>query len=66
MSSQPAKRSLNSDAASPIRLNSVYPRFLSTSYKGQLFEINFTSNLNTNAELKQEIDHIMYSVHLEG
>ena len=45
--------------------NPVYTRFLTTSYKGQLLEINFTSNLNTNPELKQEIDHIMDSVHLE-
>jgi tetratricopeptide (TPR) repeat protein len=45
--------------------NPVYTRFLTTSYKGQLLEINFTSNLNTKPELKQEIDHIMDSVHLE-
>jgi len=45
--------------------NPVYTRFLTTSYKGQLLEINFTSNLNTNPELKQEIDHVMDSVHLE-
>ena len=44
---------------------SGYTRFLTTSYKGQLLEINFTSNLNTNPELKKEIDHIMDSVHLE-
>ena len=43
----------------------VYTRFLTTSYKGQLLEITFTSNLNTNPELKEEIDHIMDSVHLE-
>jgi hypothetical protein len=43
----------------------AYTRFLTTSYKGQLLEITFTSNLNTNPELKQEIDHIMDSVHLE-
>ena len=43
----------------------VYTRFLTTSYKGQLLEITFTSNLNTAPELKQEIDHIMSSVHLE-
>jgi tetratricopeptide (TPR) repeat protein len=43
----------------------VYTRFLTTSYKGQLLEITFTSNLNTNPELKKEIDHIMDSVHLE-
>ena len=45
--------------------NPVDTRFLTTSYKGQLLEINFTSNLNTNPELKKEIDHIMDSVHLE-
>jgi len=43
----------------------VYTRFLTTSYKGQLLELNFTSNLNTAPELKQKIDHIMDSVHLE-
>jgi hypothetical protein len=43
----------------------VYTRFLTTSYKGQLLEITFTSNLNTAPELKQKIDHIMNSVHLE-
>ena len=31
----------------------VYTRFLTTSYKGQLLEITFTSNLNTAPELKQ-------------
>lgn len=45
--------------------NPVYTRNLTTSYKGQLLEINFTTNLNTNPELKQEIDGIMGSVHLE-
>jgi hypothetical protein len=40
----------------------VYARFLTTSYKGQLLAITFTTNLNTNAELKQEIDLIMDSV----
>ena len=43
----------------------VFTRFLTTSYKGQLLEITFTSNLNTAPELKQKIDHIMDSVHLE-
>jgi hypothetical protein len=43
----------------------VYTRFLTTSYKGQLLEITFTSNLNTEPKLKQEIDHIMDSVYLE-
>jgi tetratricopeptide (TPR) repeat protein len=45
--------------------NPVYTRFLTTSYKGQLLEVTFTSNLNTAPELKKEIDHIMDSVHLE-
>jgi len=45
--------------------NPVYTRNLTTSYKGQLLEITFTSNLNTSPELKAEIDHIMDSVHLE-
>jgi tetratricopeptide (TPR) repeat protein len=45
--------------------NPVYTRFLTTSYKGQLLEINFTSNLNTNPELKKQIDRIMDSVNLE-
>jgi hypothetical protein len=45
--------------------NPVYTRFLTTSYKGQLLEISFTSNLNTSSELKQQIDQIMGSVHLE-
>ena len=43
----------------------VYTRFLTTSYKGQLLEVTFTSNLNAAPELKQEIDRIMSSVHLE-
>ncbi|PYK28866.1 MAG: hypothetical protein DME59_01275, partial [Verrucomicrobia bacterium] len=45
--------------------NPVYTRNLTTSYKGQLLEINFTSNLNTDPKLKEEIDRIMDSVHLE-
>jgi tetratricopeptide (TPR) repeat protein len=45
--------------------NPVYTRNLTTSYKGQLLEINFSSNLNTDPKLKKEIDHIMDSVHLE-
>ena len=45
--------------------NPVYTRFLTTSYKGQLLEITFTSNVNTSPELKKQIDHIMGSVHLE-
>ena len=47
------------------RNSPVYSRFLTTSYKGQLLEITFTSNLNTDPQLKDEIDHIMDSVHLE-
>ena len=47
------------------RNSPVYTRFLTTSYQGQLLEISFTTNLNTEPELKQEIDHIMDSVHLE-
>jgi hypothetical protein len=45
--------------------NPVYTGFLTTSYKGQLLEITFTTNLNTNSELKQGIDHVMGSVGLE-
>src|SRR6266481_2455176 len=45
--------------------NPVYTRNLTTSYKGQLLEINFTSNLNTDPKLKKEIDQIMNSVHLD-
>jgi tetratricopeptide (TPR) repeat protein len=45
--------------------NPVYTRNLTTSYKGQLLEINFTSNLNTDPKVKKEIDQIMDSVHLE-
>jgi tetratricopeptide (TPR) repeat protein len=45
--------------------NPAYSRFLTTSYQGQLLEITFTSNLNTEPKLKEEIDHIMASVHLE-
>jgi tetratricopeptide (TPR) repeat protein len=45
--------------------NPVYTRNLTTSYKGQLLELNFTSNLNTDPKLKKEIDQIMDSVHLE-
>jgi tetratricopeptide (TPR) repeat protein len=45
--------------------NPVYTRNLTTSYKGQLLEINFTSNVNTDPKVKKEIDHIMNSMHLE-
>jgi len=51
--------------AKDYRNNPVYTRFLTTSYKGQLLEVTFTSNLNTKPELKEEINHIMDSVHLE-
>jgi len=47
------------------RNNPVYTRFLTTSYKGQLLEITFTTNLATEPELKEEIDRIMDSVRLE-
>ncbi len=47
------------------RNSPAYTRFLTTSYKGQLLEITFTTNLDTAPELKQEIDRIMDSVHLE-
>jgi len=43
----------------------VYTPFLTTSYKGHLLEITFTSNLNTKPELTKEIDHIMESVRLK-
>jgi tetratricopeptide (TPR) repeat protein len=42
-----------------------YTRFLTTSYKGQLLEITFTSNLNTQPAVKEQINHIMDSVYLE-
>jgi tetratricopeptide (TPR) repeat protein len=47
------------------RNNPVYTRNLTTSYKGQLLEINFTTNLTTDPALKDAIDKIMASVHLE-
>ncbi len=47
------------------RNSPVYTRFLTTSYKGQLLEVTFTTNIDTAPELKQEIDRIMDSVHLE-
>jgi tetratricopeptide (TPR) repeat protein len=47
------------------RSNPVYTRNLTTSYKGELLEINFTTNLTTDPELKEEIDKIMASVQLE-
>jgi tetratricopeptide (TPR) repeat protein len=45
--------------------NPGYTRNLTTSYNDQLLEINFSSNLNTDPKVKQEIDHIIDSVHLE-
>ena len=45
--------------------NPVYTQDLTTSYKGQLLEIPFGSNLNTDPALKTEIDRIMDSVYLE-
>jgi hypothetical protein len=47
------------------RNSPVYSRNLTTSYKGQLLEINFTTNLTTDPALKDEIDKIMASVRLE-
>jgi hypothetical protein len=47
------------------RNSPIYTRFLTTSYKGQLLEITFTTNLETEPELKQEIDRIMDSMHLD-
>ncbi|MEP6810749.1 MAG: hypothetical protein ABI992_10935, partial [Chthoniobacterales bacterium] len=52
-------------AVKDYRESPVYTRFLTTSYKGQLLEINFTTNLTTDPKLKEEIDGIMGSVHLE-
>jgi hypothetical protein len=45
--------------------NPLYTRFLTTSYKGQLLEITFTSNLNKDPAVKTEIDRIMDSIRLE-
>jgi len=47
------------------RNNPVYTRNLTTSYKGQLLEVNFTTNLTTDPALKDEIDKIIASMHLE-
>jgi hypothetical protein len=47
------------------RNSPVYSRNLTTSYKGQLLEINFTTNSTTDPALKDEIDKVMASVHLE-
>jgi len=43
----------------------VYTRFFSTSYNGQLLEINFTSNLERSREIKEQIDGIIESVILD-
>jgi len=43
----------------------VYTRFFSTSYNGQLLEINFTSNLERSREVKEQIDQIIQSVRLD-
>jgi hypothetical protein len=51
--------------AKDYKSNPVYTRFLTTSYKGQLLEITFTTNLNTEPELKEKIDRIMESIRLE-
>ena len=45
--------------------NAVHTRNLTTSYKGQLLELNFSSNLNTDPKLKHKIDGIIDSVHVE-
>jgi tetratricopeptide (TPR) repeat protein len=47
------------------RHNPVYTRNLTTSYKGQLLEVNFTTNLTTDPDLKDEIDKIIASMRLE-
>jgi len=47
------------------RNSPVYSRNLTTSYKGQLLEVNFTTNLTTDPALKDEIDKIISSIHLE-
>ena len=51
--------------AKDYRNNPVYTSVLINSYKGQLLEITFTANLNTESKLKEEIDHIMDCVRLE-
>jgi hypothetical protein len=52
------------NGATDYRNSPVYTRFLTTSYKGQLLEITFTTNLNTQPGLKAEIDRIMDSARL--
>jgi len=44
----------------------LYTRFFGTSYGGQLLEIMFTANLDTDPETKLEIDQIMDSVRIEA
>jgi hypothetical protein len=58
------------DAKPPQSLKDVanhplYTRFLATSYKGQLLEITFTSNLDTTPETKVVLDQILDSVKFE-
>jgi hypothetical protein len=43
----------------------LYTRFLTTSYKGQLLEITFTSNTDENPLVKDKIDRTMDSIRLE-
>ncbi len=42
----------------------LYTRFLATSFEGQLLEIHFTTNLETDPALKAKIDRTMDSVRL--
>jgi hypothetical protein len=56
----PMKKGAKSYQTSPL-----YTRFLTTSYQGQLLEITFMTNLNTEPALKAEIDGIMSSIRLE-
>jgi hypothetical protein len=45
--------------------NPLYTRFWTTSYKGQLLELVFSANLNTDPETKAMMDQAMDSVKLE-
>ncbi len=45
--------------------NPLYTRILGTSYKGQLLEITFTSNLDTEPATKKLIDRIMESLEIQ-
>jgi hypothetical protein len=56
----PMKKGAKAYKESPL-----YTRFLTTSYKGQLLEVTFTANLNTDPAVKTEIDRIMDSIRLE-